>query len=181
MSDVMEETSAVDLVCEYVGPLAIRGDRWAQGVMASLTATPADEQEAYARLVCETIGRVLEAITSMMRPYVKAALADRRIRATEVLAEEGHDLDELEGEHVIERDEPLTRPWRPRRFLLLEKNQRSEPPYYLGTFDSVEAAGAYHWGQEYYADWAIELIVDLDTGDRYEVEQKFIATKIGAG
>jgi hypothetical protein len=64
------------------------------------------------------------------------------------------------------------------RYLLVEKNQLGDPPYYVTTHRSPEAAGAYHWGQEYYADFDIRLVVDLDTDDRYVIEQRFIARKI---
>jgi hypothetical protein len=67
------------------------------------------------------------------------------------------------------------------RYLLIEKNiAYDEPPHYVTTHATPEAAGAYHWGQEYYADWEIAAVLDLDTGDRYEVEQRYIATKLVA-
>jgi hypothetical protein len=176
MTDVMEETSAVDLICEHVGPLAIRGDRWAQGVMASLAATPAAEQEAYAQTVCEALGRVIEVIANMVRPYAKAALADRRIRSAEVLEEAGVDPDIVGGE-----TEQWSDGWKPDRFLLLEHQHRGVQSYYLTTHRTAEAAGAYHYGQEYCMDYGIEVLVDLDTGDRYEVEQRFVATKLERG
>lgn len=64
------------------------------------------------------------------------------------------------------------------RYLLVERNRLDTPLYYITSHTSPEAAGAYHWGQEYCADYEIRLLVDLDTGDRYAVEQRFIARKL---
>jgi hypothetical protein len=170
MTDTIEE-SAVDVLAETIGPLALRGDPWAQAAMARVTA--AADQEAEARRICDEVYALIQTTVRMFQPWVKAAMADRRVRAVEVLTQEGLDADEIAGE-----TEHLEDGWKPDRYMLVEKNRRSTPPYYLTTHRTPEAAGAYHWGQEYCADYDIEVLVDLQTGDRYEVEQRFIARKV---
>lgn len=56
------------------------------------------------------------------------------------------------------------------RWLLVEKNVGSsgDPSHWFTTHGSLDAAGQYHVGQEYAADWEIAFAVDLDKGDRYE-------------
>lgn len=66
------------------------------------------------------------------------------------------------------------------RYLLVERNLLNTPGYYVTSHRTPEAAGAYHWGQEFPADYEIRVLVDLETGDRYEVEQQFIARKLDA-
>lgn len=62
-------------------------------------------------------------------------------------------------------DHPEEREGQLRRFALVEENRRSTPAYWVTTWETVAAAVTYHQDQEYAADWMIDTIVDLDTGD----------------
>lgn len=78
----------------------------------------------------------------------------RRVQADKVLA----DYAGIDAEN----DDDLE------RFLLIERNvSHGDPPYWQSTHPSPEAASAYHHNQEYAVDWAIEALVDLDTGRHY--------------
>lgn len=90
---------------------------------------------------------------------------------TRILAAEEIDADHVAGE--TDHDKPKLD-----RYVLIERNLLGTPVYYLTTHATPEGAGAYHWGQEYYADFEIRLLVDLDTGDRYDVQQTFVASKL---
>lgn len=96
----------------------------------------------------------------------------RADKLAEVLAEAGVDPD-VPGMCAGETDNQ-----RPERFMLLERNSRNTPAFYITTHATAEAAGNYHYGQET-NDYFIEALVDLDTGDRYEVEVRTVVTKIG--
>ena len=62
------------------------------------------------------------------------------------------------GAEVDDADDAL------RRFLLVERNLKDSPPFWVTTHDTPEEASAYHHGQEYAHDWQVETLVDLDTG-----------------
>ncbi len=62
-------------------------------------------------------------------------------------------------------DHPEEREGQLRRFALVEENRRSTPAYWVTTWETVAAAVTYHQDQEHAADWMIDTIVDLDTGD----------------
>lgn len=95
----------------------------------------------------------------------------RLAAAHTALEAEEIDIEECAGE--LDEDGPKLD-----RYLLVERNRLDTPLYYITSHKTPEGAGAYHWGQEYWADYDIRLLLDLDTGDRYEIEQKFIATKV---
>jgi hypothetical protein len=56
----------------------------------------------------------------------------------------------------------------PNRFCLVERNYRYGRGYWVTTWDTADLAGRYVTGQEYAEDWETIILVDLDTGDRYE-------------
>jgi hypothetical protein len=98
----------------------------------------------------------------------------RALKVAEILAAEGIDVD-MPGIAAGEVGDDT--PARYDRFLLIERNQRNTPAYYITSHTTPERAGAYHWEQET-VDYDIELLVDLDTGDRYEVELRYVATRL---
>ena len=51
------------------------------------------------------------------------------------------------------------------RWLLIEKS-RFDGDLWVTTWPDPDAAAEYHDGQEYEDDWIIDVLVDLDTGDR---------------
>lgn len=53
------------------------------------------------------------------------------------------------------------------RFLLIEENVRGG--YWLTTHRSPDDALDYNRGQDYAADWTPDELVDLETGDRYQL------------
>lgn len=52
------------------------------------------------------------------------------------------------------------------RFVLVEASISGNPERYITTHESPEDAAAYHDGQDHPEEWAIEVLVDLDTGAR---------------
>ena len=51
------------------------------------------------------------------------------------------------------------------RYVLLEKSTY-DGSLWVSTWEERDDAVAYHYGQEYPADWTIEYVYDLDTGDQ---------------
>lgn len=78
--------------------------------------------------------------------------------------------DDLCMRFLLDDDFLFTAEAEPRRYALVEDNRLSAPAHWITTFDSPEAAGTYHHEQEYAADWSINVLVDLDTGDEYDVD-----------
>ena len=64
------------------------------------------------------------------------------------------------------------------RFLLVEQS-RYDALRFLSAHADTEEAAAYRDGQEYPEDWAVVTLVDLDTGEEFEAEQR--TRFIGAG
>lgn len=58
----------------------------------------------------------------------------------------------------------------PERYLLIEQNigrAAHAQSHWFSTHESLDAAWAYHEGQEYAEDWSVVRAVDLDTGASY--------------
>lgn len=51
------------------------------------------------------------------------------------------------------------------RWMLVERNLKSQPAYYVTLHATPDDAAAYHDGQEYADDWVIERLTDLDADD----------------
>lgn len=64
------------------------------------------------------------------------------------------------------------------RFLLVEQS-RYDPRHFLSAHADPGEAAAYRDGQEYPGDWEVRTLVDLDTGEEFEAEQR--TRFIGAG
>jgi hypothetical protein len=67
-----------------------------------------------------------------------------------------------------------------RPVVLIERNVRgSNPPHYITLHADPESAGRYHFGQEYQSDWSIVDIVNVVTGDVYDIEVRPVVTVTG--
>lgn len=67
------------------------------------------------------------------------------------------------------------------RYLLVEGNvgpAADEQPCYLTTHKSPQDAATYHLGQEHAQGWCVEYLLDLDTGQCYEVEKTITFTAV---
>lgn len=57
------------------------------------------------------------------------------------------------------------------QFLLVERNvgaASDTQSHWFSTHESAQEAGKYNIEQEYAEEWNIEMLVDLDTGERFE-------------
>jgi len=75
-------------------------------------------------------------------------------------------------------DRPVWNPDTP--FLMVEKNRKSEPPYWLTMHRTADDAVDAHVNQEYAEDWELETLVDLRTGDTYDLEVRARAVPTGS-
>lgn len=63
------------------------------------------------------------------------------------------------------------------RWLLVETNARGgSPSVYYTLHESPPAAGEYHLNQEYPDDWTAEILIDLETGRRFNPEPTTVTT-----
>lgn len=58
-------------------------------------------------------------------------------------------------------------------WLLVEKNRKSAPDYWLSRHDSPADALRYHAGQDYAEDWQPLWLINLADNERYELWQTF--------
>lgn len=70
----------------------------------------------------------------------------------------------IDGETIYNADEL---PEIPDRFLLVERS-RYDASIFVTSWETADHAAEYHDGQEEPDDWPILLLVDLDSGDRFE-------------
>lgn len=55
-------------------------------------------------------------------------------------------------------------------YVLIEKNRKSEPSYWLSAHDTLSAAGEYIMGQEYAEDWEPVVCIHPASETEYEAE-----------
>lgn len=71
-----------------------------------------------------------------------------------------------DASHVLDLSDSLTMN---DRFLLVERSTRDDR-FWLTSHATVEDAGRYHMSDEYMEDWSIEVVIEIDTGEEFDVE-----------
>lgn len=96
---------------------------------------------------------------------IRESRASRMLEACERFGDIDAPMDWVGGEtprDIAESDFPLD------RYLMVESNNIG-CEYAFGTYESRDDAATYNVEQEYAADWEIALIVDLDSGEQWEL------------